>query len=94
MDYGIHFSANQLGGPKKVWGIREYGLLELWVKRVLTVDLKAPKFLSKPFSPIFIPFLQKSQKKKNYPSRPEGFGEKKSRFFIMRDHALMIMVYS
>ena len=37
MGYGIHFSANQLGGPKKVWGIREYGLLELWVKRELTV---------------------------------------------------------
>jgi hypothetical protein len=25
MGYGTHFSANQLGGPKKVWGIREYG---------------------------------------------------------------------
>ena len=37
MGYGIHFSANQLGGPKKVWGIREYKLLELWVKRELTV---------------------------------------------------------
>ena len=37
MGYGIHFSANKLGGPKKVWGIREYGLLELWVKRELTV---------------------------------------------------------
>ena len=37
MGYGIHFSANQLGGPKKVWGIREYRLLELWVKRELTV---------------------------------------------------------
>ena len=37
MGYGTHFSANQLGGPKKVWGIREYGLLELWVKRELTV---------------------------------------------------------
>ena len=37
MGYGIHFSTNQLGGPKKVWGIREYGLLELWVKRELTV---------------------------------------------------------
>ena len=37
MGYGIHFSVNQLGGPKKVRGIREYGLLELWVKRELTV---------------------------------------------------------
>ena len=37
MGYDIHFSANQLGGPKKVWGIREYGLLELWVKKELTV---------------------------------------------------------
>ena len=37
MGYGMHFSANQLGGPKKIWGIREYGLSELWVMRELTV---------------------------------------------------------
>ena len=40
MGYGTHFSANQLGGLKKVWGIREYGLLELWIKRELTVYSK------------------------------------------------------
>ena len=37
MGYGLHFSANQLGRPKKVWGIREYGLPRLWVKRESTV---------------------------------------------------------
>jgi hypothetical protein len=37
MGYGMHFSANRLGGPKKVWGIREYGLSELWVMRESTV---------------------------------------------------------
>jgi hypothetical protein len=37
MGYGIHFSANQLGGPKMVWGIREYGLSELWDMRESTV---------------------------------------------------------
>ena len=45
MGYGIHFSANQLGGPKKVWGIREYGLLVLWVKRELTVLSENSSFL-------------------------------------------------
>jgi hypothetical protein len=37
MGYGTHFSANQLGRPKKVWGIKEYGFLELWVTRESTV---------------------------------------------------------
>ena len=37
MGYGIHFSANQLGGPKKVCVIREYGLSELCVMRESTV---------------------------------------------------------
>ena len=43
MGYGIHFSANQLGGPKKVWGIREYaeyGLSVVWVMRESTVTQK------------------------------------------------------
>ena len=39
MAYGMHFPANQLGGPKKVWSIREYGLSGLWVKRESTVLL-------------------------------------------------------
>jgi hypothetical protein len=38
MGYGMHFSANRLGGPKNVWGIREYGLSELWVMRESTVS--------------------------------------------------------
>ena len=38
MGYGMTFSANQLGGLKKLWGIREYGLSErLWDKRESTV---------------------------------------------------------
>ena len=44
MGYGLlrlcglwHFSANRLGGPKNLWGIREYGLSELWVMRESTV---------------------------------------------------------
>ena len=37
MGYGFHFSVNQLGGPKKLWGIGEYGLPRLWVKWELTV---------------------------------------------------------
>ncbi|KAF8804831.1 hypothetical protein BYT27DRAFT_7106159, partial [Phlegmacium glaucopus] len=31
MGYDMHFPANQLGGPKMLWGIREYGLHRLWV---------------------------------------------------------------
>ena len=37
MGYGMHFSANQLGGPKKICVIREYGLSELCVMRESTV---------------------------------------------------------
>jgi hypothetical protein len=37
MGYGMYFPANQLGGPKKLWGIREYGLSGLWVTRESTV---------------------------------------------------------
>ena len=37
MAYEVHFPANQLGGPKKVWGMREYGLSGLWVMRESTV---------------------------------------------------------
>jgi hypothetical protein len=40
MGYDIHFSANQLGGPKKVWTIREYGLSQVWVKAEATVRPK------------------------------------------------------
>ena len=37
MGYGLHFFANQPGGPKNLWGIREYGLSGLRVKRESTV---------------------------------------------------------
>jgi len=37
MGYGMHFPANQLGGPKKVYVMREYGLSELCVMRESTV---------------------------------------------------------
>ena len=42
MGYGLDFSANQLGGPKKLWGIGEYGLPRLWVKRESTVAAIVP----------------------------------------------------
>ena len=39
--YGLwlEFSANQLGGQLKLWGKRGYGLIQVWVKRGLTVVL-------------------------------------------------------
>ena len=37
MGYGHQFSANQLGGPKNVWVMPKYGLLEVWVIGGLTV---------------------------------------------------------
>ena len=37
MGYGVHFPANQFGGPEKVCVIREYGLSELCVMRESTV---------------------------------------------------------
>jgi hypothetical protein len=37
MGYDMHFPANQLGGPQKVWTIREYGLSQVWVKAEATV---------------------------------------------------------
>ena len=37
MGYGRKFSANQLGGQLKLWGKRGYGLIQVWVKRGLTV---------------------------------------------------------
>ena len=37
--YGLwsEFSANQLGGQLKLWGKRGYGLIQVWVRRGLTV---------------------------------------------------------
>ena len=37
MGYGFHFPAHQLDGSKILWGMREYGLPGVWVKRELTV---------------------------------------------------------
>jgi hypothetical protein len=37
MGYGLQFSANKLGGWLKLWGIRNYGLSGVWVKRISTV---------------------------------------------------------
>jgi hypothetical protein len=37
MGYGSKSPAYQLGGLKNLWGIREYGLSGLWVKRASTV---------------------------------------------------------
>ncbi|KIJ98193.1 hypothetical protein K443DRAFT_104355, partial [Laccaria amethystina LaAM-08-1] len=44
MGYGglqtlAHHYAHQLGGPKKAWDFRGYGLSEAWVTRVLTVPV-------------------------------------------------------
>ena len=57
MCYGLHFSANQLSGPKKLWDIGkigEYGLPRLWVKRELTVLTKI--LLSSTFPSMNCPF--------------------------------------
>ena len=40
MGYGALFPANQLGGLKNVWNLREYGVCEPWVKRESTVSIK------------------------------------------------------
>ena len=37
MGYAMHFPTNQLGGCKMLWGLRGYGLSEVWVKRGSTV---------------------------------------------------------
>ena len=43
MGYDMHFPVNQLGGPKKLWTIREYGLPQVWVKAETTVVPFNPK---------------------------------------------------
>ena len=37
MGYEAVFPANQLGGLKNVWNLREYGVCEPWVTRESTV---------------------------------------------------------
>ena len=39
MGYGVQIPAHQLGGPKKLWDFRGYGLSGAWVTRVSTVSL-------------------------------------------------------
>ena len=39
MGYEAVFPANQLGGLKNVWNLREYGVCEPWVTRESTVML-------------------------------------------------------
>jgi hypothetical protein len=43
MGYGFHFPAYRLGSSKILWGMGEYGLPGVWVKRVSTVYMEAPK---------------------------------------------------
>jgi hypothetical protein len=40
MGYGVQIPAHQLGGPKKAWDFRGYGLSEAWVMGVSTVYLR------------------------------------------------------
>jgi len=35
VDYGVQIPAHQLGGPKKAWDFRGYGLSEAWVTGVI-----------------------------------------------------------
>ncbi|PBL03059.1 hypothetical protein ARMGADRAFT_1093696 [Armillaria gallica] len=37
MGYGTDFPANEVGGTKNLWGMGEYGLREVWVRREATV---------------------------------------------------------
>jgi hypothetical protein len=39
MGYGCEIPANQVGNSKILWGMREYGVSGVWVKRVTTVVL-------------------------------------------------------
>ena len=34
MGYGVQFPAHRVGGPKKLWDLRIYGLSKAWVMRV------------------------------------------------------------
>jgi len=41
MGYGMQIPAHRVGGPKKLWDFRVYGLSESWVKRVPTVQSRS-----------------------------------------------------
>jgi len=64
MGYGMHFPENQLGGLKRVWGIRvwgirEYGLSRPWITRESTVPTSLSEnlefFLHRSISYIEVP---------------------------------------
>jgi hypothetical protein len=44
MGYGVQIPAHQLGGPKKAWDFRGYGLSEAWVMGVTHIvqTIKVP----------------------------------------------------
>ena len=45
MGYGSNFPAHQIGGMKKLWGSKGYGVSGVWVKRGSTVIvISIPKF--------------------------------------------------
>jgi hypothetical protein len=46
MGYGLEIPAYQVGGLKKPWGIRGYGLYPLWVKRGSTVSISKPDMVT------------------------------------------------
>ena len=50
MGYEAVFPANQLGGLKNVWNLREYGVCEPWVTRESTVL----RYSSAPINPAFL----------------------------------------
>jgi hypothetical protein len=43
MGYGVDFPTNQVGQLRFLWGMREYGSSEIWVKRESTVFGNPPK---------------------------------------------------
>ena len=55
MGYEALFPANQLGGVKNIWNLREYGVCEPWVTRESTVPTLVKSFV--------IQFLTSSHRK-------------------------------
>ena len=48
MGYGVDFPLSRLGKAIILWVIRVYGLPEVWVKRVSTVNLRAKQNSERP----------------------------------------------
>jgi len=46
MGYGVQISAHRVGGQKKLWDLRVYGLSESWVMRVSTVAERAGAYFT------------------------------------------------